>query len=230
MWRFRHVATRYINPITRRVARRLPSFGVLTHRGRKTGRSFHTPVNVFRRGDEYYFFLTYGVGRAMGEKRPCRQVVLARNTRASRHARRPRVDHRSRTATRAACGPLDRRPHRWCHAVPADACCPRRPDAAPPLTKHGGVVRCRLLAPSQVARKLARPSCAAARRTACFRDLLQGRITARRKARPLPVSRLHLTSTDNRRSVGANPSGDGIESASGSHRNFLQRARDDLHG
>jgi deazaflavin-dependent oxidoreductase (nitroreductase family) len=60
MWRFRHVATRYINPITRRVARRLPSFGVLTHRGRKTGRSFHTPVNVFRRGEEYYFFLTYG--------------------------------------------------------------------------------------------------------------------------------------------------------------------------
>jgi deazaflavin-dependent oxidoreductase (nitroreductase family) len=60
MWRFRRVATRYVNPVTRRVARRLPTFGVLTHRGRKTGRPYRTPINVFRRGEEYYFFLTYG--------------------------------------------------------------------------------------------------------------------------------------------------------------------------
>jgi deazaflavin-dependent oxidoreductase (nitroreductase family) len=60
MWRFRRVATRYVNPLTRHVASRLPAFGVLTHRGRKTGRSYQTPLNVFRRGQEYYFFLTYG--------------------------------------------------------------------------------------------------------------------------------------------------------------------------
>lgn len=60
MWRFRHIATRYVNPITRRFAGRLPAFGVLTHRGRKTGRTYQTPINVFRRGDDYYFFLTYG--------------------------------------------------------------------------------------------------------------------------------------------------------------------------
>jgi deazaflavin-dependent oxidoreductase (nitroreductase family) len=60
MWRFRHVATRYINPVTRQVARRLPTFGVLTHRGRKTGRAYRTPINVFRQGEQYYFFLTYG--------------------------------------------------------------------------------------------------------------------------------------------------------------------------
>jgi deazaflavin-dependent oxidoreductase (nitroreductase family) len=60
MWRFRHVATRYINPVTRQVARRLPSFGVLTHRGRRTGRAYRTPINVFRQGEQYYFFLTYG--------------------------------------------------------------------------------------------------------------------------------------------------------------------------
>jgi len=60
MWRFRHVATRYVNPVTRRAAGRLPAFGVLTHRGRKTGRTYQTPINVFRRGDAYFFFLTYG--------------------------------------------------------------------------------------------------------------------------------------------------------------------------
>jgi deazaflavin-dependent oxidoreductase (nitroreductase family) len=60
MWRFRHIARRYVNPVTRRVAGRLPTFGVLTYSGRKTGRTYHTPINVFRRGDAYFFFLTYG--------------------------------------------------------------------------------------------------------------------------------------------------------------------------
>jgi deazaflavin-dependent oxidoreductase (nitroreductase family) len=60
MWPFRHVAVRYVNPVTRRVAGKLPAFGVLTYRGRKTGRPYHTPINVFRRGDAYFFFLTYG--------------------------------------------------------------------------------------------------------------------------------------------------------------------------
>jgi deazaflavin-dependent oxidoreductase (nitroreductase family) len=60
MWRFRHVVNRYINPITRPVAKKLPTFAILTHRGRKTGRTYRTPVNVFRRGNDYFFFLTYG--------------------------------------------------------------------------------------------------------------------------------------------------------------------------
>jgi deazaflavin-dependent oxidoreductase (nitroreductase family) len=60
MWRFRHVVHRYINPITRPVAKKLPTFAILTHRGRMTGRMYRTPINVFRRGDEYYVFLTYG--------------------------------------------------------------------------------------------------------------------------------------------------------------------------
>jgi deazaflavin-dependent oxidoreductase (nitroreductase family) len=59
-WRFRHVANRYLNPVMRHVARRLPGFGIVTYRGRKTGRSYSTPINVFRRGDAYYVFLTYG--------------------------------------------------------------------------------------------------------------------------------------------------------------------------
>jgi deazaflavin-dependent oxidoreductase (nitroreductase family) len=60
MWRFRHAVTRYVDPLLRPVAGRLPAFGIVTHRGRKTGRTYETPVNVFRRGDRYLFFLTYG--------------------------------------------------------------------------------------------------------------------------------------------------------------------------
>jgi deazaflavin-dependent oxidoreductase (nitroreductase family) len=60
MWRLRHLATRFIDPLLLPVATRLPAFGVLTHVGRKTGRVYRTPINLFRRGDAYLFFLTYG--------------------------------------------------------------------------------------------------------------------------------------------------------------------------
>jgi deazaflavin-dependent oxidoreductase (nitroreductase family) len=60
VWRLRHVPARYANPVLSPLARRLPAFGVLTHRGRTSGRTYHTPVNVFRRGDSYVIFLTYG--------------------------------------------------------------------------------------------------------------------------------------------------------------------------
>jgi deazaflavin-dependent oxidoreductase (nitroreductase family) len=60
MWRFRPFVHRYVNPITRPVAKKLPTFAILTHRGRKSGRKYQTPINVFRRGNDYFFFLTYG--------------------------------------------------------------------------------------------------------------------------------------------------------------------------
>ena len=60
VWRFRRGVNRYVNPVTRRLAARLPMFAILTHRGRKSGRAYRTPINVFRRGNDYYFFLTYG--------------------------------------------------------------------------------------------------------------------------------------------------------------------------
>jgi deazaflavin-dependent oxidoreductase (nitroreductase family) len=59
-WRLRRVATRYVDPVLRPLARRLPAFGVVIHRGRKSGRIYETPVNVFREGEAYLFFLTYG--------------------------------------------------------------------------------------------------------------------------------------------------------------------------
>lgn len=60
MWRFRRFVNHYINPVTRPVARKLPSFAILTYRGRNTGRTYRTPINVFQRGNDYFFFLTYG--------------------------------------------------------------------------------------------------------------------------------------------------------------------------
>lgn len=51
---------RYVDPITRPLAKHLPSFAILTHRGRGSGRLYQTPINVFRRDSDYYFFLTYG--------------------------------------------------------------------------------------------------------------------------------------------------------------------------
>jgi deazaflavin-dependent oxidoreductase (nitroreductase family) len=49
-----------LNRITRHVAPRLPGFGVIVHRGRKTGRLYRTPVNDFARRGGYTVALTYG--------------------------------------------------------------------------------------------------------------------------------------------------------------------------
>jgi deazaflavin-dependent oxidoreductase (nitroreductase family) len=56
-WFNRHVTNR----ITRPLARWLPGFGVVEHIGRRSGRRYRTPVNVFRPGASYVIALTYGV-------------------------------------------------------------------------------------------------------------------------------------------------------------------------
>jgi deazaflavin-dependent oxidoreductase (nitroreductase family) len=58
----RPFTTRFFNPISRLVVGWLPGFGLLIYRGRKSGREYRTPMNVFRRGDSYVFALTYGSG------------------------------------------------------------------------------------------------------------------------------------------------------------------------
>jgi deazaflavin-dependent oxidoreductase (nitroreductase family) len=50
------------NPVARVVAGRLPGFGIITHVGRRSGREYHTPVNVFRRSGGFVVALTYGGG------------------------------------------------------------------------------------------------------------------------------------------------------------------------
>ena len=56
----RPFTTRLFNPISRRFAGWLPWFGILSYAGRKSGRRYRTPINVFRHGDRYVFALTYG--------------------------------------------------------------------------------------------------------------------------------------------------------------------------
>src|ERR1700724_89398 len=48
------------NRITIRFAARLPGFGIVTHVGRKSGRVYRTPVNVFRATEGFLIALTYG--------------------------------------------------------------------------------------------------------------------------------------------------------------------------
>jgi deazaflavin-dependent oxidoreductase (nitroreductase family) len=60
MWHLRPFAMHVINPLTRPFAGRMPGFGLLTYRGRTTGRMYHLPINVFQQGEHYIFVLTYG--------------------------------------------------------------------------------------------------------------------------------------------------------------------------
>ena len=48
------------NRLSRHVAPWLPGFGVVVHQGRRSGRTYRTPVNVFRSADGYVLALTYG--------------------------------------------------------------------------------------------------------------------------------------------------------------------------
>jgi deazaflavin-dependent oxidoreductase (nitroreductase family) len=52
----RHVTNRLLG----RLAPVLPGFGIVEHVGRRSGRVFRTPVNVFRRPGGYIIALTYG--------------------------------------------------------------------------------------------------------------------------------------------------------------------------
>jgi deazaflavin-dependent oxidoreductase (nitroreductase family) len=59
---------RFLRPFTSKVFNRLsihfagwlPSFAILTHVGRRSAQTYRTPINVFHRGDNWVFALTYG--------------------------------------------------------------------------------------------------------------------------------------------------------------------------
>lgn len=55
--RFNRIGT---NRVLRPLARWLPGFGVVTHRGRRSGRLYRTPVNVFPKRQGFLVALTYG--------------------------------------------------------------------------------------------------------------------------------------------------------------------------
>src|SRR6266508_1615241 len=52
--------TRVTNHVTRPFAALLPGFGIVRHVGRRSGRTYETPVNLFRSGKNYVVALTYG--------------------------------------------------------------------------------------------------------------------------------------------------------------------------
>lgn len=49
-----------LNRVTRHIAPWMPGLGVIVHRGRRSGRTYRTPVNVFSAGNGYVVALTYG--------------------------------------------------------------------------------------------------------------------------------------------------------------------------
>jgi deazaflavin-dependent oxidoreductase (nitroreductase family) len=56
----RPFTTRLFNPLSRHFAGWLPGFGIVSCVGRKSGRLYRVPLNVFKRGDMHVFALTYG--------------------------------------------------------------------------------------------------------------------------------------------------------------------------
>ncbi len=55
--RFNRVAT---NRVNKYVVNWAPGFGMIVHKGRKSGREYRTPVNVFGTAEGYVVALTYG--------------------------------------------------------------------------------------------------------------------------------------------------------------------------
>jgi deazaflavin-dependent oxidoreductase (nitroreductase family) len=55
--RFNRVVT---NRLTGPFAARLPGFAIVRHVGRRSGREYSNPVNLFRHDDRYVIALTYG--------------------------------------------------------------------------------------------------------------------------------------------------------------------------
>ncbi len=51
---------KYINPVMSPLAKKLPGFTVVKHRGRKSGKQFETTVNSFRKGDVLAIGLLHG--------------------------------------------------------------------------------------------------------------------------------------------------------------------------
>jgi deazaflavin-dependent oxidoreductase (nitroreductase family) len=94
------------NHILRPVAAVLPGFGVVIHRGRRTGREYRTPVNAFRTNDGYVIALTYGVGdwaRNVQAAGGCELETLRRRVRLTD----PRLVHDpARRAVPAAIRPI----------------------------------------------------------------------------------------------------------------------------
>jgi deazaflavin-dependent oxidoreductase (nitroreductase family) len=59
--RLAKINRRVTNRITGPLAGRLPGFGVVVHRGRRSGREYRTPIAIFRTAEGYVVALPYGM-------------------------------------------------------------------------------------------------------------------------------------------------------------------------
>jgi deazaflavin-dependent oxidoreductase (nitroreductase family) len=94
-----------LNRVTRRFATWVPGLGVVVHVGRRSGRQYRTPVNVFRTERGYMFALTYGTDtdwvRNVLAAGGCEVTTRRRTVRLTG----PRILH---DETQAAIGPIAR--------------------------------------------------------------------------------------------------------------------------
>lgn len=74
----RHVT----NPIQRMWAGRAPTFGILEHVGRKSGKAYRTPLSVFSTDDGVAIMLTYGPDRDW-----LKNILAAGDARMQRHGK-----------------------------------------------------------------------------------------------------------------------------------------------
>jgi deazaflavin-dependent oxidoreductase (nitroreductase family) len=51
---------KYVNPLIRPLARYLPTFAIVKHRGRTSGKEYETVVNAFRKGNVLAIALAHG--------------------------------------------------------------------------------------------------------------------------------------------------------------------------
>jgi deazaflavin-dependent oxidoreductase (nitroreductase family) len=99
------VNRRVANPVALRITPHVPGFGVVEHHGRRSGRPYRTPVNVFRRPGGFEFALTYGEGDWV------RNVVAAGEAELVTRGRRHRIVHPAVVAAPGLVGlPV---PARW---------------------------------------------------------------------------------------------------------------------
>jgi deazaflavin-dependent oxidoreductase (nitroreductase family) len=88
---------RVTNRVTRHIAGWMPGFAIVIHTGRRSGRTFETPINAFRGGDGYRIALTYGADSDW-----VRNVMAAQGCDLI-HLRKQIALHRPRIVTDPSC-------------------------------------------------------------------------------------------------------------------------------
>jgi deazaflavin-dependent oxidoreductase (nitroreductase family) len=85
MARFNRLVT---NHLTLRFAGSLPTFGIVVHTGRRSGKQYRTPVNVFPTTDGFRIALTYG-----SDSQWVRNVIAAGEARLITRRKEYRLGH-----------------------------------------------------------------------------------------------------------------------------------------